>query len=100
MNITDVKITNLTGAETSCKALASITIDGSFVVTGIRIIESAKGLFCAMPSRKTPAGDYKDICFPITREARQEMIDAILNKYNSTPEPSINDFTGDSDLPF
>jgi stage V sporulation protein G len=91
MNITDVKISKLSGEE-KCKALASITIEGSFVVTGIRIIESQNGLFCAMPSRKTANGEYKDICFPITAEARKKMIDAILDKYNNT--------SSDSDLPF
>lgn len=89
MNITDVKISKLSGEE-KCKALASITIEGSFVVTGIRIIESQNGLFCAMPSRKTANGEYKDICFPRTAEARNNIVNAILEKYNGT----------DDELPF
>ncbi len=39
------------------KAVVSITIDGEFVVHDIKVIEGEKGLFIAMPSRKTAEGD-------------------------------------------
>lgn len=63
------------------KATASITIEDCFVVKGIKIIEGRNGLFSTMPNRKTPTGEYKDICFPITAEARTIINDEILKAY-------------------
>lgn len=90
------------------KGSASITIDECFVVKGIRIIEGSNGLFTAMPS-KNVNGEYKDICFPITAEARKIINDEILRAYyeklgNNAPVemPVTNnnfDFSSD-DLPF
>ena len=81
MNV-KAKVNLLNDSTSNVKALASITIEDSFVVTGIRVIESQKGIFfSAMPSRKTPSGEYKDICFPITAEARAKINDEILKEY-------------------
>ena len=46
------------------KAIASITIDDQFVVHDLRVVEGDKGLFVAMPSRKLPNGDFRDIAHP------------------------------------
>ena len=80
INITDVKITKIKG-DMRVKGVASITIDDSFVVHEIKILESQKGLFVAMPSRRTPNGEYKDIAHPITAEAREIIHKAVLNEY-------------------
>lgn len=102
MNITSVKITKLEEAG-KCKGLASVTIEDCFVVTGIRIMQGSNGLFIAMPSRKLQNGEYKDICFPVTAEARNDIQTAVLNKYNGEEEPQPQEdfysFDGD-DLPF
>lgn len=79
----EARITLLADSTNAVKALASITIEESFVVTGIRVIESQKGsLFCSMPSRKMPNGEYKDICFPLSAEVRTLMTDEILKVYH------------------
>ena len=86
MNV-EARITLLADSTNAVKALASITIENSFVVTGIRVIESQKGtLFCSMPSRKMQNGEYKDICFPNSAEARAMINDAILKAYNEEVE--------------
>ena len=47
----------------------------------IKIVEGGKdGLFMSMPSRKTQDG-YKDICFPVTEEFRNELKQAVLGAY-------------------
>ncbi len=71
------------------KAVASITFDDAFVVRGIRIIEGDKGLFIAMPSRKTREGTFKDIAHPITSEAREEIETAILSAYKSPESETL-----------
>lgn len=73
------------------KAMASITIDDMIVIRDIKVIEGKNGLFFAMPSKKMSDGTYKDIAFPITKETRQQISEAILNAYNTTDEQIIDD---------
>lgn len=76
-----------TNGETNIKALATIIIEDCFVVSGIKIIESSKGsLFISMPNRKIANGEYKDICYPITAEFRNQIIDSIMTAYNNLIE--------------
>ncbi|MBR2530240.1 MAG: septation regulator SpoVG, partial [Lachnospiraceae bacterium] len=70
MNITDVRIRKMT-KEGSMKAVASITIDNELAIHDIKIIEGEKGLFIAMPSRKTPEGEFRDIAHPISSQSRE-----------------------------
>ena len=80
INITNVKVIK-TEVNFRVKGIASITIDDSFVVHYIKIIETQNGLLVAMPSRKTPAGEFKDIAHPINSEAREVIQKAVLNEY-------------------
>ena len=80
MNITDVRIRKLS-KDDKMKAVASITIEDAFVVHDIKIIEGEKGLFVAMPSRKTAEGEYRDIAHPINFETREQVQKAILEAY-------------------
>ena len=63
------------------KGIATVVIDNSFAIHDIRIIEGDKGLFIAMPSRKTPVGEYKDIAHPINSEIRNKIQTMVLEKY-------------------
>ena len=83
------------GSSPNLKAMVSLTLDDCFVVRDIKLIEGKNGLFMSMPNKKV-GEDYKDICFPIKSETRQQIIDTIINEYNSQ-EDSISDET---DLPF
>jgi stage V sporulation protein G len=64
-------------------AIASVVLDDSFVVHDLRVVNGEKGLFVAMPSRKLPNGDFRDICHPINAEARQSLQDAVLAQFES-----------------
>jgi stage V sporulation protein G len=79
MEITEIRIA--LRDDNKLKAFASITIDNCFVVRGLKIIEGAKGLFVAMPSRKRPDGTYQDIAHPINNETRDWMEEKIISKY-------------------
>lgn len=70
--------------EDKMKAVVSVTFDNCFVVHDIKIIDGQDKLFIAMPSRKTPEGEYKDIAHPINMDMRELMQDRILEKYHST----------------
>lgn len=85
MQITDIRIRK-TERDGKLKAVASITIDDEFVVHDIKIIDGDKGMFIAMPSRKTTDGEYKDIAHPIKSTTREEMQRLILDKYHTEIE--------------
>ena len=82
MQITDVRLRKV-NSENRMKAVASVTFDNEFVVHDIKVIESQNGLFIAMPSRKIPNGDFKDIAHTINPETREKILNAILEKYNA-----------------
>jgi len=64
-------------------AIASIVIDECFVVHDLRIVAGDKGTFVAMPSRKLPNGEFRDICHPINTEARSAIQDAVLAQFQA-----------------
>lgn len=80
MQITDVRIRKI-AADGKMKAIVSVTFDNEFVVHDIKVIEGQNGLFIAMPSRKTPDGEFKDIAHPINTNTREKIQNAILSEY-------------------
>ncbi len=83
MQITDVRLRKVI-SEGRMKAIASITIDGEFVVHDIRVIDGNNGMFVAMPSKKTPDGEFRDIAHPISSGTRQKIQEAVLQEYYRT----------------
>ena len=81
MQITDIRIRKVE-KEGKMKAVVSITIDDEFVVHDIKVIEGEKGLFIAMPSKKTADGEYRDIAHPINSGTREKIQKMILDKYD------------------
>jgi len=65
------------------KAVVSVTFDDAFVVHDIKIIEGQEKLFTAMPSRKTPDDEFKDIAHPINSSMRETLESAILKEYEN-----------------
>lgn len=99
MNITDVRIREITGGG-KMKAVVSITLDDEFVVHDIKIIDGKNGLFIAMPSRKMNDGEFRDIAHPIVSEVRNMLRDTILASYAETLKSLENsDTKDDSDKP-
>ena len=93
MKITDIRIRKA-AKEGKMKAVVSITFDNEFVVHDIKIIEGEKGLFIAMPSRKTADGEYRDIAHPINSETRALLEKVILERFEQTAleEPAAGEF--------
>lgn len=72
MKITDVRLRKVNNQDTRMKALVSVTFDDAFVVHDLRVIDGNNGLFVAMPSKRTPDGEFRDIAHPINTEMRQQ----------------------------
>ena len=85
MSITDVRVRKI-AKESKMRAIVSITIDDEFVVHDIKVIEGEKGMFIAMPSKKTADGVYRDICHPISTEMRESLQKLILDAYENAPD--------------
>lgn len=80
MTITDVWVRKIE-KEGKLKAIVSITLDNEFVVHDIKVIEGEKGLFIAMPSKKTADGEFRDIAHPINSSTREMIQSTILDRY-------------------
>ena len=78
----DVKIHAL-HASGSILADASVNLNGCFAIRGVKVVEGSSGPFVSMPSYKGKDG-YKDICFPCTKEFRQQFQQAVLDAYQQT----------------
>lgn len=81
-----VRIDRLNDYEGSnIKAFASANIGGAFAIHGIRVVDSQKGMFVAMPqsSHKDGSGNtkYSDIFHAVTAEARNELNEKVMNAY-------------------
>ena len=86
MKITEVRIRKVKKDDSKLKAVASITIDDVFVVHDIKVIDGNDGNFIAMPSRKTPDGEYKDIVHPLNTETREMIRNIILAEYEKVKD--------------
>lgn len=90
MQVTDVRVRKIT-KEGKMKAVVSITLDDEFVVHDIKVIEGDKGLFIAMPSRRSSDGEYRDIAHPINSSTRDMLQNIILQKYQKFLEESAEE---------
>lgn len=82
--ITNIRIFPVNNKKSNCWAMVSITLADVFCISGIRIMKGSKGLFVAMPSAKNNKNEWHDICYPITKEFREVMSDAILNQFGAS----------------
>ncbi|WP_421617339.1 septation regulator SpoVG [Brevibacillus sp. TJ4] len=80
MEVTDVRLRRV-NTDGRMKAIASITIDHEFVVHDIRVIDGNNGMFVAMPSKRTPDGEFRDIAHPISSATREKIQLAVLTEY-------------------
>lgn len=72
----------MTKDDSKMRAVVSITIDNEFVVHDIKVIEGEKGLFIAMPSKKSAEGEYRDIAHPISSATREMVQKCVLDAYD------------------
>lgn len=93
MEVTDVRLRRVQ-TEGRMKAIASITLDGEFVVHDIRVIDGNSGLFVAMPSKRTPDGEFRDIAHPINPEARNKIERAVLTAYKQSENTPVFEEAG------
>lgn len=85
MEITDIRIRKV-NSDGKMKAVVSVTFDEALVIHDIKVIEGQDKVFIAMPSRKTPDGEFKDIAHPINAQMRETLQKAIIAAYESAED--------------
>lgn len=87
MTITDVRVRPISSKDSKLRAIASITIEGDFVVHDIKLIQNnSDEYFISMPSKKDREGNHRDVAHPIKTSTREYIQGLILNKYHEMLE--------------
>lgn len=87
MKITEIKFRHFFNKEDSrAKAILSVVLDDELRIHDIRVIEGTKGLFVAMPSKKTNFDEHFDYVHPIKQEVRDMFEKEIIEAYKKALE--------------
>ena len=74
------------------KAIASVSLDGMFVVKGLKVMDGRKGLFVSMPQESFPGKDgqkqYSNTFFALTNSAKMQLQEVVLDAYKLSLDPS------------
>lgn len=87
-----VKATPFERDGSNLKGLARIYLEDCFVINNVSLLQGKNGLFVAMPSYKTKQTDeqgksiYQDICFPLTKEFREQLYGAVRKSFEESKE--------------
>jgi len=74
--------------EEKLKAFVSIVLDECFVVSDIKIIQGANGLFVSMPSKRSRNGSFRDIAHPLNNDTRRMIEERIIGEYRKVVSES------------
>lgn len=73
------------------KAIASVSLDGQFVVKNLKVMDGRKGLFVSMPQETYAGKDgqkkYSNTFFALTNSAKMELQQAVLDTYRQQLDP-------------
>ncbi len=84
--ITEVRIYRMENSD-NLKAYATVTLGEKYVVHGLKVMEGENGLWVSMPATKSrKTGEFKDTFHPISKEAREELVNTVIEKYQEEPE--------------
>ena len=90
MEVTDVRLRRVQ-TDGRMRAIASITLDDEFVIHDIRVIDGNTGLFVAMPSKRTPDGEFRDIAHPINSNTRNKIQEIVLEAFHASAEENTEE---------
>lgn len=88
MEITEVRVSP--SNDKKVKAFVSITFDDVLVIHGIKVLDGIKGIFVAMPSKRS--GDkFKDLVHPLNTEFRKTIQEKILTEYEKISKELVHE---------
>jgi stage V sporulation protein G len=62
-------------------AYASVGLDETVAINGIRVVDNDKGQFISMPQSRDREGVFHDIAFPLSGDLRRVISGAVLGEY-------------------
>jgi stage V sporulation protein G len=80
-NNLDIRVYPVDEPKGNTLAFASVSIDDLAAIRGVRVVNSVKGPFVAMPQSKDKDGNYHDVAFPLTGDLRKAISSATLEEY-------------------
>jgi stage V sporulation protein G len=86
MEITDIEIVPAEGKH--LKAYVTITLNHSFVIRDLKIIQRPTGYFVTMPKKKID-GSYLEIVSVINTESRKILEERILAEYQKMADKTV-----------
>lgn len=90
MEITVKRINRLDGEGTG-RAFCDVAIAGTVLIKGIKVVEGKKGIFVSMPRQQGKDGQWYDSVVPLTKEARQQISEVVLQAYEGKADASLDD---------
>lgn len=63
------------------KAFCDLSVNDALIIVGIRVVESEKGLFVAMPREEGKDGKWYNTVIPLKRETKNEIEKVVLEAY-------------------
>ena len=74
------------------KAIASVSLDGMFVVKNLKVMDGKKGLFVSMPQESFTNKDgqkkYSNTFFALTNSAKLVLQESVLQAYQQQIDPN------------
>ena len=74
------------------KAIASVSLDGMFVVKNLKVMDGKKGLFVSMPQETYSGKDgqkkYSNTFFALTNSAKLALQESVLQAYQQQIDPN------------
>ena len=77
------RITRLNG-QSSIKAFCDVSINGSFLLKGIKVVDGKKGLFVSMPRQQSNDQRWHDVVIPLTKDTKIEIARIILDAFHAS----------------
>ena len=77
----EVRVYPIAEPKNNTLAFAAVTVNDIVALHGLRVMDSSKGQFVAMPSMKDKDGQYRDIFHPVTADFRKQLNTAVMEAY-------------------
>ena len=82
MEVTSISVYPREKEGSRLKAFVDFTLDNCLAIKGAKIIEGKTRIFVSMPGKINKLGKEKNVVFPITKELRDKIENAIITEYD------------------
>jgi stage V sporulation protein G len=80
--VTSLKVTPVEERHGKTLAFAEVCLNEQIMLTRLRVIDGANGLFVSYPIDPARVDAYRSIFYPLTKELRESIEEAVLEAYD------------------